>query len=955
MNPPRHRTPGATYRLQFNKEFTFRQAASWVDYWHELGITDIYASPFFAARAGSMHGYDVVDPGKLNPEIGSEADLERLHDALDARGMGLLIDLVPNHMCVSTNDNVWWNDVLENGPSSPFAKFFDIDWRPPKPELQDKVLLPVLGDQYGRALENGDLQVIEREGSLWVTYGDRRFPLGPNTYAMVLEGALGLLHERWANCIDAATQLESLITASRRLPTRSETDPEKIRERQREKEILKKRLRALLSEDTAVRGAVDAELRALGGSKGVPRSFDKLEDLLAHQAYRLSFWRVAAEHINYRRFFEVNDLAAVRVEEPEVFQAVHAKAFELIKRGWVTGLRIDHVDGLLDPKRYLKDLAATGSSPYVVVEKILSRRETLPSEWATEGTTGYEFLDALGGLFVSQEGEKKLRSFYDGWRTVRGTFGDVVYESKRSILENSMSSELSVLARRLDRISEQHRWSRDFTLGTLQQVLLTTIACFPVYRTYVSAGDSGVSAQDADHIREALAAAKRRSPQVSASAFDFLGEVLLGGGPDGLSDELRSERLDFVLRLQELTGPVAAKGVEDTAFFRYFPLLSLNEVGGDPARFGTSVDDFHEQMEDRSKHQPAALSATSTHDTKRAEDNRARLAVISEIPEAWIAEVTEWRALAAPLKTSGNGETVPDADDEYYIYQTIIGAWPLGELTGNGAAAFSSRVQGAIQKAMREGKRNTSWIHPNDAYEDAIRAFVSHILDPNGVLAPKFSAFVARISLPGLLKSLAQLAIKITAPGVPDFFQGTEQWDFSMVDPDNRRPVEFGRRRDTLRELGEAGSAAASAWYRASALEDLSRAPDQGRAKLFMTRALLTRRRQEGDLFGYGAYCPLVVEGKWKNNVVAFARRWQNRVSLTVTGRFFAQWVDDSRWPPVPKAWEDTRVRVPREWGVNELENAMTATTVRSCDDGFRVTDLFDAIPVAVLFGDTRA
>jgi (1->4)-alpha-D-glucan 1-alpha-D-glucosylmutase len=955
MSLPPRRTPGATYRLQFNKDFTFRHAASCLDYLHELGITDVYASPFFAARAASMHGYDVVDPGKLNSEIGSEADLERLHDALKARGMGLILDLVPNHMCVNTNDNVWWNDVLENGPSSAFAKFFDIDWRPPKPELKDKVLLPVLGDQYGRVLENGDLKLMETQGSLWLAYGERRFPLGPGTYATVLEGALARLRETSESSLDTATQLESLITASHRLPKRSETDAERVRERQREKEILKTRLHALLSSDHAARSALDAELRAIGGSKGVAKSFDKLEVLLAQQAYRLSFWRVAAEHINYRRFFEVNDLAAVRMEEPEVFQAVHAKAFELIGRGWVTGLRIDHVDGLMDPKRYLKDVATAASVPYVVVEKILSYDERLPADWATDGTTGYEFLNALGGVFVSQPGEKALRSFYDDLRTVRGAFGDVVYESKRSILENSMSSEVSVLARRLDRISEQHRWSRDFTIGTLQQILVATIACFPVYRTYVAAGDADVSAQDAEHIRTALADAKRRSAQVSASAFDFLGEVLLVRDPDGLTDPQRAERRSFVLRFQELTGPVAAKGVEDTAFFRYFPLLSLNEVGGGPGHFGASVEEFHQQMEERSRAHPAALSATSTHDTKRAEDNRARLAVISEIPEAWIAEVREWRTLAESFKTVLNGEAVPDADSEYYIYQTIVGAWPPAGLTGDEGVEFSSRVQGAIEKAMREAKRTTSWIHPNSAYEDAIRTFVSRILDPNGALRPRFSAFVSRILRPGLLTSLSQLAIKITAPGVPDFFQGTELWDFSMVDPDNRRPVEFGKRRDALRELGAAGLAASSEWYRTSALRDFWRAPEDGRAKLFVTRALLIRRMQEGELFAHGAYCPMVVEGKWKNNVVAFARRWENRISLTIAGRFFAEWGGDVRRPPLHEAWGDTTVRVPREWGIRQLENALSAITVAPSDDGLRVADVFEALPVAVLIGDGSA
>ena len=463
---PSARAPGATYRVQFNRDFTFRQALESVDYWHSLGITDLYAAPFFAARPGSAHGYDVIDPRTVNPEVGSEEDLARLHEALTSRGMGLIMDLVPNHMCVNTGDNAWWNDVLENGPSSPFAKFFDIDWRPPKAELRDKVLLPVLGDQYGKVLESAELVLGEAGGALFITYHDRTFPVGPGTYPLVLDGAIRRLREGASAEGGVVRLLEDIVALAGALPPRSETATEKVAERQRSKEAIKGRLNDLLTAHPAARRAIDDEIRAMNGSKGSPRSFDALEGLLAEQAYRLSFWRVAADHINYRRFFEVDDLAAIRIEEPEVLEAVHGKAFELLRRGWVTGLRIDHVDGLREPRRYLEDVDRRTAGAYVVVEKILGDDERLPETWATEGTTGYEFLNALGGVFVSHAGEAPLRALYDGLRTVRGGFEDVVYEAKRLILECAMSSELSVMARRLDRISEQHRWSRDFTTGT---------------------------------------------------------------------------------------------------------------------------------------------------------------------------------------------------------------------------------------------------------------------------------------------------------------------------------------------------------------------------------------------------------------------------------------------------------------------------------------------------------
>ncbi len=944
---PTPAVPGATYRLQFHKDFTFRHALEYVDYWHSLGITDLYAGPFFAARPGSTHGYDVVDPGTINPEIGTEEDLARLHEALTVHQMGLVVDVVPNHMCVNTNDNVWWNDVLENGPGSPFAKFFDIDWRPPKTELRDKVLLPVLGDQYGRVLENAELELREASGAFSVTYHDRTFPVGPGTYPLVLEGALRRLREAASTEKGDIWLLEGVIALAHALPARSETDAGRVVARQRAKEIVKSGLRALLSDHPAARRAVDDEIRAMNGSKGSPRSFDALEELLAAQAYRLSFWRVAADHINYRRFFEVDDLAAIRIEEPEVLEAVHARAFALLERGWVTGLRIDHVDGLREPRRYLEDIQRRAGGPYVVVEKILGDGERLPEGWATQGTTGYEFLNALNGLFVSHTGEAPLRALYDGLRTVRGTFGDIVYEAKRQVLETSMSSELSVMARRLDRISEQHRWSRDFTLGTLQRVLAATVACFPVYRTYISEGDEQVSPRGAESIRAALGAAKSRSASLNASAFDFLGDVLLMQDPEGLTDDQRAERRDFVLRFQQLTGPVMAKGTEDTAFYRYIPLLSLNEVGGGPTQFGVSVAEFHRRMQERATQCPAALSATSTHDTKRAEDNRARLDVISEIPAQWADAVREWREIAAPLKPRVDDRPAPDADDEYYVYQTLVGAWPPRGIHDDDFSTLAARVQGAVEKAVREGKRNSSWLNPNPAYEEALRSFVARLLDPGGLFARQMGIFASRIMTAGLLTSLAQLVVKATAPGVPDFFQGTELWDFSMVDPDNRRPVDFAKRARLLGELLRQSES-----DRMGLVRDVIGAPEDGRVKLFVTSALLACRRRERDLFARGEYLPLTVEGKHKECVVAFARRWQGRISITVTGRFFTRLGGDPSRVPSGSAWGDTVVQIPTDAASGQLADALTGASPRTDGGAIRVADLFEPLPFAVLVGD---
>jgi (1->4)-alpha-D-glucan 1-alpha-D-glucosylmutase len=930
--------------LQLSRDFTLRDALAWVDYWHALGITDLYASPFFVARAGSAHGYDVVDPRALNPEIGTDDELALLHEALERRGMGLVADIVPNHMCVNTNDNVWWNDVLENGPSSEYAKFFDIDWRPPKAELRNKVLLPVLGEQYGKVLENGELRLAEAEGAFDVSYFDRRFPIAPGTYPLILAGVLARLRSADSPDSQGLARLESLAVSATRLPARSETDPARLLERRLGKEEVKGRLQSILREHPAVRLALDEELVDINGHKGSPRSFDRLEALLAEQAYRLSFWRVAAEHINYRRFFEINDLAAVRIEEPEVLETVHAKAFELLNRGIVTGLRIDHIDGLREPRRYLDDLAQRTGGAYVVVEKILAADEALPADWATQGTTGYEFLNALNGILVSPAGERPLRALYDELRTVLGRFSDVAYESQRLILRGSMSSELSVLARRLDRISEQHRWSRDLTIGTLQEVLTSTIACFPVYRTYVAAGDAEASPGDVAHVRRALAAAKRRSASISASAFDFLGDVLLMRDPEGLLEPERAERRDFVLRFQQLTGPVMAKGIEDTAFFRHFPLLSLNEVGGGPSRFGISVAEFHATMVERARMRPAALSATQTHDTKRAEDHRTRLDVLSEVPAEWATAVSAWRQAGDALKSRIHGVAVPDADDEYYIYQTMVGACPAAPMSDEGWRALSKRIEEATVKALREAKRNSSWINPDPDYEEATRGFVSRLLEPRGSFVPMLAAFVERVKGPGLMSSLAQLAIKVTAPGVPDFFQGTELWDFSMTDPDNRRPVDFATRSAILVEL-----ARREASDREGLLRELRDDLDDGRLKLFMTRALLAARRERAELFATGTYRPLEVEGPRRGHVVAFARTLNDRASLTVTGRFFASLgdADPGHRPWEAAAWRETSIDIPPELS-GPVRDALTGAT-RVLDGKMALSELFESIPFAVL------
>jgi (1->4)-alpha-D-glucan 1-alpha-D-glucosylmutase len=691
------RIPVSTYRLQLNSDLRFADVQALVPYFHRLGITDLYASPFLKARPGSRHGYDVIDHTSINREIGSEEELSTLTVALGEYGMGLIADVVPNHMGIDDEANRWWWDVLENGPSSPYAKFFDIDWAPPKEGLANKVLLPILSDQYGKILENGEIHLVFEAGAFVITYYERRFPVGPRSSVAILEPAC----ERVRLQLDAAdphlVELESIITSLRVLPPRTVRDPEQVRVRLREKEVAKRRLGDLTEASETVRQAIEETVAVINGRRGDPQSFDQLEALLAHQAYRLSYWRVATDEINYRRFFDINHLAAIRVEEPEVFEAVHGVILRFLGTGQVTGLRIDHPDGLFDPAQYFLDLqsacrrilpnsSSTAVAPsegmteracYVVVEKILVRDEQLRPDWAVHGTTGYEFLNLVNGLFVDAAAERYFHELYARLTAPPFRFGDIAYQSKNLILNSTMSAELHVLARRLDRISEQHRWSRDFTLFSLQEALAEVIACFPVYRTYICGVKNMVGDEDYHYIASALRTAKRRNPAVSESIFDFVASVLLLQDPEGISEVDRAARRDFVMRFQQITGPVMAKGIEDTAFYRAFPLASLNEVGGNPERFGVAIDAFHRHNAERLDNWPHTLLTTTSHDTKRSEDVRARINVLSEMPRDWERAVQRWRAMNRNKKVELDGAEVPDPQEEYLLYQTLIGTWPL--------------------------------------------------------------------------------------------------------------------------------------------------------------------------------------------------------------------------------------------------------------------------------------
>jgi (1->4)-alpha-D-glucan 1-alpha-D-glucosylmutase len=970
--------PRATYRIQFSRQFTFRQATELVSYLHELGVSHCYASPYLKARPGSSHGYDIVDHGALNPEIGSRADFERFVRELARRGMGHILDLVPNHMGVMGSDNVWWLDVLENGEASDYAGFFDIDWAPVKDTLRGKVLLPTLGSPYGAALENGEIELVfdPEEGAFSAWYGPHRFPIDPREYPRVLgyrldqlEGASGV-ESPWL------AEFQSLITAFGHLPGRWQMAESRRAERNRDKEVHKRHLARLYAENQDVARFVARNVAEFNGTPGLPASFDRLHDLLEHQAYRLAYWRIAADEINYRRFFDINDLAALSMENEEVFDRTHGLVLDLIAEGKLHGLRIDHPDGLYDPEAYFRRLqeriAALArtrpaedahSSPgvagegredgtagehrnfYVVAEKILETDEELPTRWPVHGTTGYDFANLVNGILRWPEAERELDRFYRGFCGFPIELDELLYQSKRLILKVALSAELSVLANRLGRIAESDRRTRDFSLTGLRDALREIIACFPVYRTYIAGLE--VSERDAAYIGQAVGEAKRRSPVGDPGVFDFIGDVLLMAQVDGKSERYREQVVSFAMKFQQVTGPVMAKSMEDTVFYRYLRLASLNEVGGDPRRFAIPLEEFHRCNRERAELWPHALLSTSTHDTKRSEDVRARIDVLSEVPEAWTAAVSRWNALNRRHKTPVDGEPAPSNNDEYLIYQTLAGTWPLAELDPDALSDYRSRLEAYLLKAMREAKLFSSWLNPNQAYEDATLNFLAGLLDtfgPNEFLAD-FLAFQADLIRPGFHNSLAQLLLKLTVPGVPDIYQGNELWDFSLVDPDNRRPVDYRRRRTLLQELKSWDSFGAERL--AGCLAELASHSEDGRIKLYVTREALRLRRQNPELFRCGGYRPLAAQGGKAGHLCAFLRGFESRAVLIAAPRWTRRLLGAEGSLGDPAVWAGTRIPLPAGMS-GAYVNCFTRERL-VLDQELAAADLFSRFPLALL------
>jgi len=959
------RIPTATYRLQFNDTFTFIDAARIVPYLHALGITDCYASSYLRAVPGSPHGYDIVDPTMMNPDLGTEHDFRIFTDSLAQHGMGQILDVVPNHMGIAKSCNTWWLDVLENGPSSNYAAFFDIDWHPVKAELEDKVLLPILGEQYGTVVESQEIILEYHEGRFFIRHYDHQLPVDPKPSAMILALRLDELISGAQSGDPHVQEFQSILTALRHLPARNELDPARVAERYREKEIIRRRLARIMDESQAVQIFVQENVAIFNGTKGDSKSFDLLDQLLSHQVYRLAHWRVASEEINYRRFFDINELAAIRMEDPAVFRSCHQLIFQLVKEGAVTGLRIDHVDGLYDPSSYLGQLqtwaktelvprAGEAERPFfLVVEKILTREETLPVQWPVYGTTGYDFLTLVNGLFVDGSHEQDFNRLYARFIGSRVSFEDLAYESKQLIMRASMSSEINVLGYQLNHLSEMNRRFRDFTLNSLIHAIREIIACFPVYRTYVTPDEGPVTDQDRSYIRQAVVRAKRKNPALSGLVFDFVQDILLKQASFHHERE-RRDQLQFVMKFQQITGSVMAKGSEDTALYVYNRLASLNEVGGDPLQFGISVHTFHERMRQRRAHWPASICATSTHDTKRSEDVRARISVLSEIPQVWKTRVQRWSQLNKGYKTEVDGTLAPDRNEEYLLYQTLIGAWPFRTLGDDEYRNFNDRIQAYMVKALKEAKIHTSWVNPNHAYDQAVRDFVEHILarsGPNPFLAD-FLPFHREIARYGVYNSLSQVLLKIAAPGIPDFYQGTELWDFSLVDPDNRRPVDYGTRTGFLEDF-QPLCAIQESNQRRLVQEMLATVPD-GRIKLYITMVGLQYRRTHAPLFLSGEYVPLKVEGTKKRHVCAFARIYEDQAVVAVVPILVKGLCQETElFPFGPSVWEDTWVIVPSWRPSSCYQNLLTGEILSSTEtegkQSLRLAEVMGSCPVALL------
>ena len=876
------RVPAATYRIQFSAAFRFADAIRILDYLRGLGISHLYASPVLASRTGSNHGYDVIDPTKIDLELGGEQDFLALQSALEERGMGLLLDIVPNHMAAGS-ENRWWMDVLEFGPDSAFASYFDVDWRPPARSLKNKLLLPFLEKPFGEALDAGAFKLAYDDGKVVLRYGEQTFPIAPRSYAEILR--YSDVKELGGGESQEDREWEGIRAAADSIAADSTLGMQAAAERRTKFERLRDRLKQWVNGSAETAAFVERALENISGTPGSPRNFSPLEHILSQQHYRLAFWQTASDAINYRRFFSITDLVGVCVEDPSVFDATHDTVIRLAGRGG-TGFRIDHVDGLLDPLAYLTRLQERLSPPesgngksYVVVEKILERDENVPDDWPCQGTTGYDYLNFANRLFVDESQAEALRGVYERWIGSATDFADLLYQKKKLVMRTLLAVEMRSLGRQLIELSRDDRYAREIAPTDLMEALIEVTACLSVYRTYVRGFEE--TAAEREVITAAIRQARERRSSLPAICYDFLSDVLLLDSPEHVSPLQRESRLAFVTRWQQFTGPIVAKGLEDTALYIYFPLASLNEVGGDPRVEKANPLGFHEFINRRLEKWPGSMNATTTHDTKRSEDVRARISVLSEIPGEWESALSAWSRINERFIARIDDATVPDRNEEYLFYQTLVGAWPFD---GSGWTDFIPRIQEYFVKATREAMLRTRWTRPNERHEAALQAFIANVLDraANPEFFASFEPFQERIALYGMLNGLSQALLKIACPGVPDIYQGSELWDLRLVDPDNRGAVDFSARAAFLADLEDTKCQCARQ------ANDLLRNWRDGRVKLHVIKRSLAARNADLNLFLQGSYFPLTVSGARGDRCVAFAREYEGRWALVAVPRCIA-------------------------------------------------------------------
>lgn len=890
--------PSSVYHLQINENFPLKEVIKILPYLDALGVDGIYCSPLL--EAASLHGYDIVNPNSFNQRIGGREAFDLLSKELQERRMKLVFDLVPNHMGIKGKKNLWWLDVLEKGPQSSYADFFDIDWNPLKRELKNKVLLPILGNPYGQSLLNQEIQLFWESGGLWIRYDGYQLPLNPESYDFVL-----------SNIIETETTWLAFLDISQEV--------------QKDNINSKKRLQSLYESSEKVRTSIGQLLSLFNGTKGDYKSFDLLHALLELQHYRLAYWLVAGQEINYRRFFNINELVAIHIENEKVLNEHHRLIFELVREGKVQGLRIDHPDGLYDPACYFEKIQEHKPA-FVVIEKILDLNESLPSTWNVQGTVGYEFLNVLNGLFIQKTYETHFSKIYDQFIGHPTDFDFLVYDRKKWFTSIHMGGEINTLGWKLDQFTDSSRYYRDFTRVDLTNALQEVIACFPVYRTYVQPGEATTSG-DKNHIIQAVEAAKHKNPQIPSSIYTFIHDLLLS--------ELKEPSLketDFVLRFQQQTAPVMAKALEDSCFYIFNRFVSLNEVGGNPRYFGTPKSEFHQFNIKKLSKWPLGFLPTSTQDTKWSEDARMRLNVISEIPKEWKLHITAWEKENRKHKKKIHGSLFPDLNTEYYLYQMLLSVWP-DDPQQAASTAFHERLWECFLKSMREAGIYTSWSYPNEEHEACAKGFLFSLLSPQeeNLFYPSFIEFQKKISYYGRWNSLSSLVLKMGSCGIVDLYQGSEWWNYSLMDPDNRRPVDYPFLENALKHSTESDES----------------------LKLWTTAHALNFRRLHKELFLKGEYIPLLAQKERKDNIVTFLRKNEHGCALIAGGRFFTQLPE----PPIGKAcWGETSLLLPKNLKVNELKNIFTNKVVplqkKNGKLSLNVADLFQDYPFALLIAN---